>query len=124
MWKWVGIILGVGGLAIAAVIYDQLEQKKDEGFKEGQESASREYEEKLRKKAQAFMEQKERMAKQNEEISNERDEAIKLAEELMSLVGQLRGIIEKEGYTAEEATIEYCEALEKIVEQNILRRAA
>ena len=100
----------IGWIALAAVaiwggyelFVSEMADAKAEGVKEGYESASREYEAKLRAQAQEFMKL---LAKLNEEIENlrrERDEARTFAGRALSLVSSIFGSNPAEKFEKQE----------------------
>ena len=103
----------IGWIALAAVaiwggyelFVSEMADAKAEGVKEGYESASREYEAKLRAQAQEFMKL---LAKLNEEIENlrrERDEARTLAQRALSLFSSFFGSNPAKNLDREEQAI-------------------
>ena len=104
-------VVGEIALALAALYkaYDyfvsEMEAAKVEGVKEGYESASREYEAKLRTLAQDFMNQLEKLKEEIDRLRRERDEARTLARRALTFFSRLSGSNPNEKLYKEEQTL-------------------
>ncbi len=85
----------VGGVVVTAAVLGKMEEAKTEGYKTGYESASKEYEKKLRKQAEYFRAQLESLERNNEEKKKSDDEVIRITKDIFKLCGEYEGCLER-----------------------------